>query len=65
MSGSIFGSLDFLPQNINPLLRTFIYVMLLAHLLVLILWMVYTCPTMFKQNPNNIRNRVEKAMKEK
>lgn len=56
---------DFLPQSLNPMLRAFVYVLLLAHLLVLVLWMVYTCPTMFKSNDDSLRDRMQKAMKEK
>lgn len=61
----VLESMDFLPKNLNPLLRTVVYVLILAHLLILVGWMVYTCPTMFKSNSELSRERMQKLNKEK
>jgi|JI6StandDraft_1071083.scaffolds.fasta_scaffold11061_5 hypothetical protein len=65
MLSALLSPFDFLPQSLNPILRAFVYIMLLVHLLVLVVWMAYTCPTMFKSNDENLRDRMQKAMKEK
>lgn len=65
MLSTLLSPFDFLPQSLNPLLRAFVYIMLLLHLLALVLWMAYTCPTMFKSNDESLRDRIQQAAKQK
>lgn len=40
--------LDFL-TGVNPGLKTFVYILIIVHLLAVTAWCAYACPTMFKQ----------------
>lgn len=64
MSGFI-DQFDILPKNLNPMLRGVVYVLIIVHLLVLIGWLVYACPTMFKTNNELSKERLDKLNKEK
>jgi hypothetical protein len=45
----ILQSYDFL-TGVNPALKTFVYILILVHLLAVSAWCVYACPGMFKKN---------------
>jgi cell division protein FtsL len=47
------------------MLRGVVYVLIIVHLLVLIGWLVYACPTMFKTNNELSKERLDKLNKEK
>jgi hypothetical protein len=56
-------SLDFL-TGVNPTIKTFVYVLIIVHLLAVGAWCVIACPGMFKKN-ESFSDKVEKALKDK
>lgn len=57
------ASMDFL-TGVNPTIKTFVYILILVHLLAVGTWCVIACPGMFKKS-ESFSDKVEKALKEK
>lgn len=45
----ILQSYDFL-TGVNPTIKTFVYLLILVHLLAVTAWCVYACPKMFAKS---------------
>ena len=45
----MLGYFDFLPSDFNPLLKGFIYIMILLHILALVIWCVLACPSILSR----------------
>lgn len=55
--------LDFLPKDFNPMLRVFIYVLIIVHILAVVFWCVLACPSFFKKS-DSFSDRVDKMMQQ-
>lgn len=42
-------SLDFLPQDFNPFLKIFIYLLIIIHIAAFIIWCFLAFPSLFKK----------------
>ena len=42
-------SIDFLPADFNPLLKIFVYALILLHILAFAFWCFVACPGIFKK----------------
>ena len=57
----MLDSLDFLPPDFNPVLKIFIYVLILVHILAFSLWCVLACPSILKK-PDSFSDQVDKMI---
>ncbi len=49
---------DFLPKDFNPMIKIFVYVLILVHLLAFAFWCAIACPSMFKKT-NSFQDQVD------
>jgi hypothetical protein len=63
----LFDSIDFLPDDFNPMLKIFVYVLIIIHVLAFAFWCVLACPGMFtkKDSFQDQVNRMLEKNKEK
>ncbi len=43
----VLNSFDFLPGDFNPMLKVFVYVLILVHVFAFVFWCVLACPGFF------------------
>ena len=58
----MLGSLDFLPPDFNPLLKAFIYIMIILHILAFVVWCVLACPSILSRR-ETFSDQVDKMMR--
>lgn len=58
----MLDSFDFLPGDFNPMLKIFVYVLILVHLLAFIFWCVIACPGMFSKK-DSFHDQVDRMLK--
>jgi len=46
---NILDTFDFLPDDFNPMLKIFVYVLIFVHLFAFVFWCVLACPGMFSK----------------
>jgi hypothetical protein len=57
----ILDSFDFLPDDFNPMLKVFVYVLIFVHIFAFGLWCVLACPGMFAKK-DSFQDQVEKMI---
>lgn len=58
-------SFDFLPDTLNKNLKIGLYVLICVHLLAFSLWMIATCPSLFKKSDSFNRKIEAELLKSK
>lgn len=56
------SSFDFLPGDFNPMLKMFVYILILVHVLAFVFWCVLACPGFF-QKKESFQDQVDKMLK--
>lgn len=58
----ILNSFDFLPGDFNPMIKIFVYVLIIIHVLAFAFWCVLACPGFF-QKKESFQDQVDKMLK--
>mgnify|MGYP007085771994 CR=1 FL=1 len=56
------SSFDFLPGDFNPMLKMFVYVLILVHVLVFVFWCVLACAGFFEKKVS-FQDQVDQMLK--
>ena len=58
----LLDSVDFLPDDFNPMLKIFIYALIIIHILAFVVWCVLACPDMFNKK-DSFQDQVDRMVK--